>query len=56
MTRNTEAVKNDPGSVRLVEGVEMDTANTISQKVMALFQRVLNANAPNHLGIVLARL
>jgi hypothetical protein len=56
MTRNAEAVKNHPGRVRLVERVEMDTANMISHKVMALFQRVLNAKAPNHLRIVLASL
>jgi hypothetical protein len=34
----------------------MDTGNTISQKIVALFQRVLNANGPDHLGIILARL
>ena len=56
MTRNAEAVKNHPGSVGLVERIKMDTGNTISHKLMALLQRVLNANAPNDLGIILARL
>jgi hypothetical protein len=56
MTRNAEAVENHPGSIRLVERIEMDTGNIISHKIMALLKCVLNANAPNHLGIVLARL
>jgi hypothetical protein len=56
MTRNAEAVENHPGSVRPVERVEMNTGNIISHKIMALFQRVLNASAPDHLRIVLARL
>ena len=56
MTRNAEAVENHPGSVRPVERVEMNTGYIISHKIMALFQCVLNASAPDHLGIVLARL
>ena len=56
MTRNTEAVENHPGSVRAVERIEMNTGNIISHQIMALFQRVLNARAPDHLGIILARL
>jgi hypothetical protein len=56
MTRNAEAVENHPGSVRPVERVEMNTGDTISDKIMALLQRVLNANGPEHLGIILARL
>jgi hypothetical protein len=56
MTRNAEAVENHPGSVRPVERVEMNTGNIIRHKIMALFQRVLNASAPDHLGIILARL
>ena len=56
MTRNAEAVENHPGSVRPVERVEMNTGNIISHKIMALFQCVLNPSAPDHLGIVLARL
>ena len=56
MTRNAEAVENDPGSVRPVERVEMNSGYIISHKIVALFQRVLNASAPDRLGIVLARL
>ena len=54
--RNAEAVENHPGSVLAVERVEMNTGNFISHKIMALFQRVLNAGAPEHLGIILAGL
>jgi hypothetical protein len=56
MTRNTQAVENHPRSVRPVERVEMNTGNIISHKIMALFQCVLNACVPDHLGIILARL
>ncbi len=56
MTRNAEAVEDHPGSVRPVERVEMNTGNIISDKIMALFQCVLNASAPDRLGIILARL
>ena len=56
MTRNAEAVENRPGSVRPVERVEMNTGYTVSHKIMALFQCVLNASAPDHLWIILARL
>jgi hypothetical protein len=34
----------------------MNTGNIISHEIMALFQRVLNASVPDHLGIVLAGL
>ena len=56
MKANAEAVENHPGGVRPVERVEMNTSNIISDKLMALIQRVLNASTPNHLGIILARL
>ena len=56
MTRNTEAVKNYPGSVRAVKCIKVNTRNVVIQKIVALFQRVLNADAPDHLGIVLAML
>src|SRR5262249_20350458 len=56
MTRNTEAVKNYPGSVRAVKCIKVNTRNVVIQKILALFQRVLNADAPDHLGIVLATL
>ena len=56
MTRTAEAVENHPRSVRPVERVEMNTGNIISHKIMALFQRVLNASAPDPLRIILARL
>jgi len=54
MTRNAQAVENHPGSIRPVERVEMNTSNIVSDQIMALFQRVLNASTPNHLGIILA--
>src|SRR5262249_53148582 len=56
MTRNTEVVKNYPGSVRAVKCIKVNTSNVVIQKILALFQRVLNAGAPDHLGIVLAML
>ena len=56
MTRNAEAVENRPGSVRPVERVEMNAGDIISNKIMALFQRVLNAKVPDRLGIILASL
>src|SRR5260370_11623183 len=48
MTWNAEAVENHPCGVRPVERVEMNTGNIISNKIMALFQRVFNASAPDH--------
>jgi hypothetical protein len=56
LTRNTEAIENHPGRGRPVKRVEMNTGNTIIHKITALLQRVLNANAPDHLGIILASL
>lgn len=56
MPMNTQAVENHPRSVRAVEGVEMNTGNIISDKIMALLQRVLNSYRPDCLGIILARL
>src|SRR5438128_12067698 len=56
MTRNTEAVKNYPRSVRAVKCIKVNTRNVVIQKIVALFQRVLNADAPDHLGIVLTML
>jgi hypothetical protein len=56
MARNAEAVENHPGSIRPVERVEMNTGNIIRHKIIALFQRVLNTSAPDHLGIILPRL
>jgi hypothetical protein len=56
MTRNAEVVENHSCGIRPVERVEMNTGNIISHKVMALFQRVLNASAPDHLGVILTRL
>jgi hypothetical protein len=34
----------------------MNTGNTIRHKIMALFQRVLSADGPDHLGISFATL
>src|SRR5438094_6318503 len=56
MTRNTEAVKNYPGSVRAVKCIKVNTSNVIIQKILALFQRVLNAGAPDQIWVVLAML
>jgi hypothetical protein len=56
MTWNAKAVENHPCGVRPVERVEMNAGNIISNKIMALFQRVLNASAPDHLGVILIRL
>jgi hypothetical protein len=56
ITRDTQAVEDHSRSVRPVERVEMNTGNIISYKIVTLFQRVLNAGASDHLGIILARL
>jgi hypothetical protein len=56
MTRNAETVEDHSSSVGLVERVEMNSGNIINDKIMALIQCVLNASAPDHLGIILARL
>ena len=56
MTWNAEAIENHPGSVRPVERVEMNTGNFIFKKILALLQCVLDANAPDHLRIILASL
>ena len=54
MTRYTEAVKDRLGGIRAVKSIEMDPGNMICHKVPALIQRVLNAGAPEHFGIILA--
>ena len=56
ITRYAEAIENHPGSVGPVERVEMNACNIVSYKIKALFQGVLNAGAPEHLGIILAGL
>ena len=56
MTRKAEAVKNYPRGVRAVQCIEVNTRDVVIQKIVTLFQRVLNAQAPDHFGIVLAML
>ena len=56
MPRNTEAIEDYARSVRLVERIEMNTRNIIFKKIMTLLQRVLDADMPDHFGIVLASL
>src|SRR6266571_4385967 len=43
MTRNTEAVKNYPGSVRAVKCIKVNTGNVVIQKIMALFWQCCKA-------------
>lgn len=50
---DAKAVKNHPGSVRLIKRIEVNPGNSISDKIVALFQSVLNANMLNHIGIIL---
>jgi hypothetical protein len=56
VTRQGEAVKNYARGVRTVERIEMNTRDVIIQKILTLFQRVLNAGVSDHFGIVLAML
>src|SRR5262245_702664 len=55
-TRIPEAVEDYPRGVRAVKGVEMNTGDATFQKIMTLFQGVLNPDAPDHFGIGLATL
>jgi hypothetical protein len=56
MTRKAEAIKNYSRGVRAVQCIEVNTRDVIIQKIVTLFQRVLNADASDHFGIVLATL
>ena len=56
MTRNPEAVKNYPRSVRAVQCIEVNTCDIVVQKIVALIQCIMNPDAPDHFGIALAKL
>ncbi len=56
VTRQGEAVKNYARGVRAVERIEVNTRDVVVQKILTLFQRVLNAGASDHFGIFLATL
>jgi hypothetical protein len=47
-TRNTETVKNHPRRVGAIKRVKVNTGNTVIQEVVTLFQREVNADAPDH--------
>lgn len=56
MLGNAEAIEDYTCSVRSVERVKMNTRNIIFKKIATLLQRVLDTDAPDHFGIILARL
>ena len=56
MTRNAEAIKNYPRSVRAIECIEMNTRDVAIQKIVALIQCIMNADARDRFGIALATL
>ena len=55
-TLNTEAVKNYPGGVGSIECVKVNAGNVVIQKIVALFQGEVNADAADHFAIVVAAL
>ena len=55
-TRNPEAVKNYPRSIRAIERIEVNTRDSVMQKIVALFQCIMNADAPDYFRIALATL
>jgi hypothetical protein len=55
-TRNAEAVENCPRRVGAVEGVEVDAGYVVIQKIVALFQGEVNADAADHFTIAFATL
>ncbi len=55
-TRNAKAIENDSGRVGAVEGVEVNPGDVVIQKIVALFQSEVNADAANHFTIVFAAL
>ena len=56
MTGNAEGVKNYPRSARAIECIEMNTRDIVIQEIVALFQGIMNPDAPDHFGIALATL
>ena len=56
MPANAEVIEDYARSVRPIERVKMNTCNIIFKKIATLLQCVLNADVPNHFGIILARL
>jgi hypothetical protein len=55
-TGNAEAVEDGARRVGAVEGVEMDSGDVVVQEVVALFQGEVDADAADHLAIVVATL
>ena len=53
---NPQVIKDYACSIRPIERVKMNTCNIIFKKIMTLLQRVLDADIPDHFGIVLASL
>ena len=56
MPRKIEAIENYARGVRAVERIEVDTRDIIFEKILTLFQRVLNSCSSDHFGIILATL
>jgi hypothetical protein len=55
-TRNAETVKNHSRGIGAIECIKVDASHIVIQKIMALFQGEVNADAPDHLRIVFASL
>jgi len=53
---NAEVIEDYARGVRPIERVKMNTCNIIFKKIATLLQCVLNADVPDHFGIILARL
>ena len=54
MLGNAQAIEDHTCSVRPVERIEVDTRDIIFEKILTLFQRVLNSCVSDHFGIILA--
>ena len=54
MMRKAEAIKNYTCSIGAVQRVEVNTRDFLIQKIVTLFQCVLNADASDLFGIILA--
>ena len=55
-TRNAETVKNHARGVGSIEGVKVNAGHVVIQKIVALFQGEVNADAPDPFRVVLASL
>src|SRR3954465_13224502 len=53
---NTQVIKDDGCRVRAIERVKMNPCHIIFNKIVTLLQCVLDADMPDHFGIVLASL